>query len=133
MYEPQTYGAALCVMIASMLSWGSWANTMKLVPRWPFQLYYWDYVIGVILISLIAGLTLGSLDSGADSFLVNLRSAGVHQWGYALAAGAVFNIANLLLVATISIAGLAVAFPIGIGLALVVGVILNYILSPTGN
>ena len=113
MYEPQTYGAALCVMIASMLSWGSWANTMKLVPRWPFQLYYWDYVIGVILISLIAGLTLGSLDSGADSFLVNLRSAGVHQWGYALAAGAVFNIANLLLVATISIAGLAVAFPIG--------------------
>ena len=133
MYEPQTYGAALCVMIVSMLSWGSWANTMKLVPRWPFQLYYWDYVIGVILISLIAGLTLGSLDSGADSFLVNLRSAGAHEWGYALAAGAVFNIANLLLVATISIAGLAVAFPIGIGLALVVGVILNYILSPTGN
>src|SRR5258708_27338535 len=113
-------------MIVSMLSWGSWANTMKLVPRWPFQLYYWDYVIGVILISLIAGLTLGSLDSRADSFLVNLHSAGVHQWGYALAAGAVFNIADLLLVATISIAALAAGFPIGLAVDLLVGGGLNY-------
>ena len=133
MYEPQTYGTALCLMIVSMLSWGSWANTMKFVPQWPFQLFYWDYVLGVILVSLVAGLTLGSLDDGPESFMMDLRSAGTLELGYALAAGAVFNIANLLLVATISIAGLAVAFPIGIGLALVVGVILNYVLSPTGS
>ena len=121
-------------MILAMLSWGSWANTMKLVPRWPFQLFYWeDYVIGVLLVSLTAGLTLGSLDSGPDSFLVDLRSAGPRELGYALAAGAIFNVANLLLVAAISIAGLAVAFPVGIGLALVVGVVLNYVLAPTGN
>lgn len=133
MYEPQTYGAALCLMIAAMLSWGSWANTLKLAPKWPFQLFYWDYVLGVVLITLVAGVTFGSTDQSANSFWRNIGSAGGDKIAYALAAGAVFNIANLLLVAAISIAGLAVAFPIGIGLALVVGVILNYALSPAGN
>jgi|SRR5882757_8547868 len=133
MYEPQTYGAALCLMITAMLCWGSWANTLKLVPKWPFQLFYWDYVAGVLLATIAAGLTLGSTDDGANSFWPNLRAAGGNEIAYALAAGAVFNVANLLLVAAISIAGLAVAFPIGIGLALVVGVILNYMLAPAGN
>jgi glucose uptake protein len=133
MYEPQTYGAALGLMIAAMLCWGSWANTMKLAPKWPFQLFYWDYVAGVLLVCLVAGISLGSTDDSANSFWRNLGAAGGGKIAYALAAGAVFNLANLLLVAAISIAGLAVAFPIGIGLALVVGVILNYVLSPAGN
>jgi glucose uptake protein len=133
MYEPQTYGVALCLMITSMLCWGSWANTLKFVPKWPFQLFYWDYVLGLLFISLLAGLTLGSTDHSANAFWRNLDSAGGDRIAYALAAGAVFNLANLLLVAAISIAGLAVAFPIGIGLALVVGVILNYVLAPAGN
>jgi glucose uptake protein len=133
MYEPQTYGAALCLMITAMLCWGSWANTMKLVPSWPFQLFYWDYVVGLLLVSIAAGLTLGSTDDSLNSFWRNLAGAGGDKIAYGLAAGAVFNMANLLLVAAISIAGLAVAFPIGIGLALVVGVILNYVLAPAGN
>lgn len=133
MYVPQTYGAALCLMMAAMLCWGSWANTMKVVPAWPFQLFYWDYVIGLLVITIVVGLTLGSTDSGLNSFTYNLHTAAADSVGYALAAGAVFNVANLLLVATISIAGLAVAFPVGIGLALIVGVILNYVLAPAGN
>jgi glucose uptake protein len=133
MYEPQTYGAALCLMIVAMLCWGSWANTMKFVPKWPFQLFYWDYVIGLLLVTVAAGLTLGSTGNGLNSFVQNLTGAAGGKIAYGVVAGAVFNVANLLLVAAISIAGLAVAFPIGIGLALVVGVILNYALAPAGN
>jgi len=133
MYQPEAYGIALLFMIGSMLCWGSWANTMKLTAGWPFQLFYWDYVIGIIAASLLWGLTLGSVGGGELSFLKNISSADGAHVVYALLGGVVFNVANLLLVAAIDIAGLAVAFPIGIGLALVVGVLLNYFISPQGN
>src|SRR4029077_15426478 len=133
MYQPEAYTIALIFMIGSMLCWGSWANTMKLTPGWPFQLFYWDYVAGIIIASLLWGLTLGSAGGGQLSFLNNIRTADESHILFALLGGAVFNVANLLLVAAIEIAGLAVAFPIGIGLALVVGVLLNYIISPQGN
>jgi glucose uptake protein len=133
MYQPEAYGIALLFMIGSMLCWGSWANTVKLTPGWPFQLFYWDYVIGIIAASLLWGLTFGSINGGPLSFVNNLRSADYRNILFALLGGVVFNIANLLLVAAIEIAGLAVAFPVGIGLALVVGVLLNYAVSPQGN
>src|SRR5215475_3014658 len=133
MYQPEAYAVTLLFMIGSMLCWGSWANTMKLTPGWPFQLYYWDYVLGIVLGSLLWGLTLGSLGGGELSFFANFRAADAGHVGFALLGGAVFNVANLLLVAAIEIAGLAVAFPVGIGLALVVGVILNFFLAPSGN
>jgi glucose uptake protein len=132
-YQPEAYAAALLFMLASMMCWGSWANTMKLTPGWRFQLYYWDYVLGVLLTSVLWGLTLGSLTGGPSSLLPSLDSARTANVIYALVGGAIFNVANLLLVAAIELAGLAVAFPIGIGLALVVGVLLNYALSPRGN
>ena len=133
MYQPEAYGIALLFMFGSMLCWGSWANTMKLTPGWPFQLFYWDYVIGIIVASLLWGLTLGSVGGGELSFLHNIQSADSKHIVFALLGGAVFNVANLLLVAAIEIAGLAVAFPVGIGLALVVGVLLNYFIAPQGN
>lgn len=133
MYQPETYGIALSFMLISMICWGSWANTVKLTPGWPFQLFYWDYVIGTILASLAWGLTLGSMHGGTAAFLLNLRQADSMHILYAIAGGIVFNVANLLLVAAIEIAGLAVAFPVGIGLALVVGVLMNYVLAPKGN
>jgi glucose uptake protein len=120
-------------MIGSMLCWGSWANTMKLTPGWPFQLFYWDYIIGIILGSIFWGLTLGSLGGGELAFINNISAADLRHIVLAMLGGAVFNIANLLLVAAIEIAGLAVAFPVGIGLALVVGVLLNYFISPQGS
>jgi glucose uptake protein len=133
MYQPEAYSLALLFMIGSMLCWGSWANTMKLTPGWPFQLFYWDYVVGILLGSLLWGLTLGSHGGSGLSFLENLRSADAAHVVFALLGGMVFNLANLLLVAAIEIAGLAVAFPVGIGLALVVGVLLNFLIAPSGD
>ena len=132
MFQPDGYAITLAMMLTTMICWGSWANMMKLAPGFPFQLFYWDYVIGVMLVSLILGLTLGSL-GGPSAMTANLRQADMVSLLYGLAGGAVFNVANLLLVAAISIAGLAVAFPVGIGLALVVGVLLNYAIAPAGN
>ncbi len=133
MYQPEAYAIALAFMITSMICWGSWANTMKLTAGYAFQLFYWDYVIGILLGSVFWGLTLGSVGSGPLAFASNIRQADLTHILYAMAGGAIFNVANLLLVAAIDIAGLAVAFPIGIGLALVVGVLLNYALAPKGQ
>jgi len=133
MFIPGMYGVALMLMILTMLCWGSWANTQKLTAGYAFQLFYWDYVIGVLGASLVWGLTLGSVYGGPSAFLANLGHADASAYVYALGAGAVFNVANVLLVASIAMAGMAVAFPVGIGLALVVGVVLNYALAPQGN
>jgi glucose uptake protein len=134
MFIPQIYPLALALMILSMFSWGSWANTQKATGNWRFELFYWDVVWGILLLSLIVGLTFGRTDSASpESFFNNLESAGGRNLLLALAGGAIFNIANMLLVAAIGIAGLAVAFPIGIGLALVIGSVLNYIVTPAGN
>lgn len=134
MYIPSLYSVALFLMILTMLCWGSWANTQKLTKGWRFELFYWDYVFGIVLIAIVLGFTMGNTDPGsADSFMANLRGADAEHIGLALAGGAVLNVANILLVAAIAIAGLSVAFPIGIGLALVIGSVLNYVITPKGN
>src|ERR1700761_2405851 len=120
-------------MVVSMFCWGSWANTVKLCPGYRFQLFYWDYVIGLILGSLAWGLTAGSLGQTGRSFLADVGHSNSHAIWLAVLGGVIFNVANLLLVAAIDIAGLAVAFPVGIGLALVIGAISSYVLSPAGN
>jgi glucose uptake protein len=134
MFVPAVYALALFMMILSMLAWGSWVNVHKLCRNWRFELFYWDYVWGILLCSLMVGLTFGYTDpSGADSFFRNLSTAGNSHLAWAILAGTVFNIANILIVAAISVAGMAVAFPVGIGLALVIGCVLNYIFKPAGN
>lgn len=128
------YPLAVVMCIITMLCWGSWANTQKLASQeWPFQLFYWDYAIGVLLLSLISALTLGSTGSGGRNFLSDLKQAKWTAMRSALLGGIIFNLSNILLVAAIDIAGMAVAFPIGVGLALVIGVITNYIKLPKGN
>ena len=133
MYQPETYAVALIFMITTMLCWGSWANTLKLTPGYRFQLFYWDYVLGLIVAALLWGLTLGSLGGSGLAFVPDLLHADVHHILLAMLGGVIFNVANLLLVAAIDIAGLAVAFPIGIGLALVVGAVSSYLLAPAAN
>jgi glucose uptake protein len=133
MFTPQTFPLALLMMIISAICWGSWANTYKGVKNYRFELFYWDYAIGIFLISLILGHTLGSSGHDASSLVNNIHAAGASNVIYALIGGAVFNLANLLLVAAIDMAGLAVAFPISIGIALVVGTVLSYALQPKGN
>ncbi|HKD48225.1 MAG TPA: hypothetical protein VKB67_11120 [Rhizomicrobium sp.] len=132
MFQPDSYTIALVMMLITMVCWGSWANMMKLTPGWPFPLFYWDYVAGVLIVSLILGLTMGST-GGPHAMVADLGRADGGSILYALAGGTVFNIGNLLLVAAISIAGLAVAFPVGIGIALIVGVLLNYAIAPAAN
>ena len=130
-----SYPLAVFLLVITMLSWGSWANTQKLVSgaKWPFQLYYWDYSFGVIIMSLIFGFTLGYLGNEGRSFVEDLGQASANALLFAFLGGVIFNLANILIVAAIDIAGMAVAFPIGIGLALVEGTIINYINDPKGN
>jgi glucose uptake protein len=134
MFTPQTYSTALCLMTLTMLCWGTWANTQKITRQWPFELYYFDYTLGLLVCSLIFGLTLGQTDpTSPQSFFLNLRAASERSLLLAFAGGAVFSVGNILIVAAISVAGMAVAFPIGAGLALVLGAVLNYVVSPAGN
>jgi glucose uptake protein len=133
MYLPESYQAALFLMVLSMLCWGSWANTLKLCPRFRFQLFYWDYAIGLALATVVWGLTAGSLGHAGPGFVDEVARAPLGAILFALAGGVVFNIANLLLVAAIEVAGLAVAFPVGIGLALVIGAVSSYLVTPAAN
>src|SRR5262249_23504435 len=133
MFTPPNLTIALLMMITSAVCWGSWANTYKGVKNYRFELFYWDYAVGIFAISLVLALTMGSTGHDASSFLNNVRSADNANIVSTLVGGAIFNLANLLLVAAIDMAGLAVALPVSIGIALVVGTVLNYILQPKGN
>src|SRR5512133_569868 len=133
MFTPQTFSLALLMMITSAICWGSWANTYKGVKNYRFELFYWDYAVGIFLISLILGHTMGSTGLDSSSLMSNIHAADTSNVIYALVGGALFNLANLLLVAAIAMVGLAVAFPISIGIALVVGTMLSFALQPKGN
>ena len=130
----ESYTLAVLLCFITMLCWGSWANTQKLASKeWKFQLFYWDYSIGVLLLTLILAFTMGSSGEEGRGFLEDFAAADSSSIWSALLGGIVFNFANILLVAAIDIAGMAVAFPVGIGLALVIGVITNYVATPVGD
>ncbi|MEM1356811.1 MAG: GRP family sugar transporter [Bacteroidota bacterium] len=134
MFVIGSYGLAVVFCVVTMLCWGSWANTQKLASdKWRFELFYWDYVIGIVLLALLFGVTMGSMGDEGRSFFTDLGQADNGNLGSALLGGILFNAANILLVASISIAGMSVAFPTGIGLALVIGVIVNYLDRPEGD
>lgn len=134
MFTVDSYPWAVVFTLITMLCWGSWANTQKLASKkWSFQLYYWDYALGVLLLSLVLAFTMGSTGDEGRSFIPDLLQGDSSSFGNALLGGVIFNLANILLVVAIDMAGMAVAFPIGIGLALVLGVISNYIAEPLGN
>lgn len=134
MFIVNSYALAILFCFITMLCWGSWANTQKLASRnWRFELFYWDYVIGILLFSIISALTLGSIGDEGRSFMDDLKQAGNANIGSALLGGVIFNAANILFSAAIAIAGMSVAFPVGIGLALVLGVVLNYFVAQKGD
>ena len=135
MFFVQNYAVAVFFCVVTMLCWGSWGNTQKLASndKWKYQLFYWDYGIGILLSSLLIAFTLGSFGTEGRGFLADIRQARVSYLGLAFLGGVLFNLANILLVIAIDLAGLAVAFPIGIGLALVLGVVQTYWFNPQGN
>jgi glucose uptake protein len=134
MFIPQSYSLAVILCIVTMLCWGSWGNTQKLAGKtWRFELFYWDYVIGIVLFSLLLGFTLGSSGVNGRDFLSDISQAESGNILKAALGGVIFNASNILLVAAMAIAGMAVAFPVGVGIALALGVIINYIFAPKGD
>jgi len=134
MFIPQSYSLAIILCVVTMLCWGSWGNTQKLAGKaWRFELFYWDYVIGILLFSLLLGFTLGSTGENGRGFIEDIRQAEPGNILNAVIGGIIFNASNILLVAAMAIAGMAVAFPVGVGIALALGVIINYIFAPQGN
>jgi glucose uptake protein len=132
-FLPTSFAVAFLMTIVTTICWGSWANTFKGTRGYRFELFYWDYALGVTLVAAVLAFTMGSLGSAPEPFLGNLAAASGVDFAYALAAGAVFNVANLLLVAGIDLVGLAIAFPIAIGIALVEGVLLSYWFERRGS
>lgn len=134
MFIINNYFLAVIFCVITMICWGSWGNTQKLAGKtWRYELYYWDYVLGILLLSLIFAFTLGSIGQNGRSFLDDLAQADMSNVGSAFIGGVIFNAANILLSSAIAIAGMSVAFPVGIGIALVLGVIINYAGSQKGD
>ena len=134
MFIVENYSLAIILCMVTMLCWGSWANTTKLTTKeWRFELLYWDYGTGILVTTILLAFTLGSNGAEGRSFLNDLHQADSSNIQSAFIGGIVFNLANILLVAAIGIAGMSVAFPVGIGIALVLGVVINYIGNPQGS
>lgn len=134
MFIVSSYSLAVLLCFVTMLCWGSWGNTQKMVGKtWRYELFYWDYVIGILLFSLLLGFTLGSYGSQGRSFTTDLGQLEAVAFWSAFLGGIIFNASNILLSASVSISGLSVAFPLGVGLALVLGVFINYFGAPKGD
>lgn len=134
MFIVQSYTLAIVFCVVTMLCWGSWGNTQKLASRtWRYEFFYWDYVIGVLLFSILSAFTLGTFGSEGRSFLPDLMQADWNNIGSAFLGGIIFNASNILLSAAIAICGMSVAFPVGVGLALVLGVLINYFGAAKGE
>src|ERR1700690_2751810 len=134
MFIIENYAVAVIFCIITMVCWGSWANTQKLAGKtWRFELFYWDYVIGILIFSIISAFTLGSFGNDGRPFLQDLSQANISNITSAFLGGIIFNAANILIAAAIAIAGMAVAFPVGIGIALILGVLINFINAAKGN
>ena len=135
MYFCDNYALAVLLCVVTMFCWGSWGNTQKLAGKtWRYELFYWDYVIGILLFSVAMGFTMGSCgERQAWGFLANLKSSFGESWIWPILSGVIFNASNILLAAAISVAGMSVAFPVGVGLALVGGTLLNYAVKRQGS
>lgn len=134
MFIVNSYPLAVIFCIITMICWGSWGNSQKLAAKtWRYELFYWDYTIGILIFSVLMAFTLGSFGEGGRGFISDLQQANASALISAVIGGIIFNASNILLSASVSMAGLAVAFPLGVGLALVLGVFINYFSMPKGD
>ncbi|MDR2292570.1 MAG: GRP family sugar transporter [Prevotellaceae bacterium] len=134
MFIIENYSLAILFCFITMLCWGSWGNTQKLAGKtWRYELFYWDYTVGILVFAVIMAFTLGSIGSSGRNFIDDIQQVESGNVLSAFIGGIIFNASNILLAASVSIAGMAVAFPLGVGLALVLGVFINYFSTPKGD
>lgn len=134
MFIVSNYLLAVVFCFITMLCWGSWGNTQKMAAKsWRYELFYWDYVIGMVLFALLIAFTMGSFGTEGRPFLEDIAQISAKNVGSIILGGIIFNASNILLSASTSIAGMAVAFPLGVGISLVLGTIVNYIGAPKGD
>ena len=115
-----------------MLLLGSWPNFLRLAGKWRYELFFWDFSLGILLTALLAAFTLGSLNAKELTYQDNLLIASLHSIGYGLSAGLVVNLANLLLLGALSVAPLSVVYPVGMGVAAVTGTMWTLLPAPNG-
>ncbi|SEI49103.1 Ureide permease, partial [Dyadobacter sp. SG02] len=134
MFIVESYPVAVCLCVITMICWGSWSNTQKFVsPHWRFELYCWDFVNGMVLAAVLFAFTLGNFGSHGRSFIADIQQSESEHLLSAMLGGIIFNAANILFMASVSFAGISVAFSVGAGLSLILGVIVNFSHSTVGN
>jgi glucose uptake protein len=133
MILPASSLASLLLLVLALVCWGSWANSQRLVFKWRFELFYYDFALGMAVCILIATFTLGTMNTQDLSFSDNFMIAGYRKMAFAMAAGVLVNLANMLLVASISLSGMAVSFPLSFGMALIVTSVTNFIGNPLAD
>jgi glucose uptake protein len=121
MYFPASHSTSLLIVILAAICWGSWANMQKLARPRRYELYSFDFILGLLAVSAAAAYTFGSWNAAELTFQENLLVTGYRNMAWAVGAGMVFSIGYSFLAAAVSVSGLAVAFPISMGVALVVG------------
>lgn len=124
---------ALIIMLIGMLCWGLWASLHKLAGKWRYELFYFDVAVGLLVTAAVASLTLGTLGFDGFSLEDDLAHAGHRQWLIAFAAGAIFNLANMIMMGAVVVAGLSVAVPLGLGVSLMIGIGIRLITNPPGS
>ena len=96
MFVLETYSLAVVFCFITMLCWGSWANTQKMASKeWKFQLFFWDYSIGVLILAVVLAFTMGSMGAEGRGFMEDLAGAESSNVWSALIGGVIFNLANI--------------------------------------
>ncbi len=133
MILPQSYPAVLFLMVLSLVCLGSWATTFKFAGKWRFELFYFDFAVGLFLAAVLYAFTVGNFGFDGFNFLDDLQHAGKRQWMYGFLAGLIFNLGNMLLMAAVSVMGISLAFPMTAGIALLVGTGVGFASRASGN
>jgi len=130
----QNYTLAVVLCFLAMICWGSWQNTRNIIGKeWRFELFYWDFTLGIVIFALIMAFTFGSFGTRGRSFIPDLLQADPKYLMSAATGGFIWSIGTLLLTASIAVAGMSVAFPIGGGIGWTLGILINYLGKPEGN
>src|SRR4051794_25614456 len=112
MLLPTTATAVLITLIISLIGWGSWASLFKAAKKARFELFYYDFVWGTLLGSVIFAFVLGNWDPKDLTFQDNWILTGYRKLVWGFGSGIIFNLANILLLAGVSVSGMTVSFPI---------------------